>query len=379
MSKKVLVISNSIRCSVLFHADLFRDLIRCGYEVVNYVSLDKGVDNFANISFLNEIGVRNVVIKLNNTKLNPFCDICLFLKLVRLIKKERPSYVLNYMVKPIIYGSLAARCAKVQNIYSVISGLGYAFIGKSYRVMVLRFIVKKMYKVALKFNVKVFFQNPDDLSLFAENSLLPKDRAIMVNGSGVNIDEFLPSPFPVDCAFFMAARLIRDKGINEYICAARQIKQHYPNVKFLLAGDIDSNPTAITMEWLKSLISEGVIEYLGWVDVRKVFERVSVFVLPSYREGTPKSVLEALAAGRPVITTDAPGCRETVKYGVNGYLVAVKSVDQLVEMMKKFILNPELIAKMGKESRRIAEEKYDVRKVNQVMLEAMNISLPYGF
>ena len=282
--------------------------------------------------------------------------------------------VLSYRIKPVIYASLAARCGGVSHIYSVITGVGYVFIGDGLKIKSVRFLVKCLYKIALKFNKKVFFQNPDDSDLFVNNKLLKKDKAFLVNGSGVDLNEYFPKPFPDGLVFFLGTRLIKDKGVYEYIEAVRRLKKKYPDIRFLLAGDLASNPTSLSREELDELVAEGFVEYLGLVDnISETLAKVSVFVLPSYREGTPRAVLEAMASGRPVITTDAPGCKETVVDGVNGYLVPVKAVDALVEAMEKFILNPGLIDKMGKESRKMAEEKYDVNKVNESILTTMNI------
>jgi glycosyltransferase involved in cell wall biosynthesis len=373
-SRKILIISSSAHSLITFRWHLLQDLINSGYDVVTCVPLAKieEKDKKLIVAALNKIGVKIINIELNNTGLNPFSDIMVFLKLIALVKEENPNIVLNYMIKPVMYGSLAAKIGKIKYIYSVITGLGYVFIGDSLKIKIIRFLVKSMYKVVLKYNTKVFFQNSDDLNLFINSKLLARKNAVLIHGSGVDINEFSPSPFPKTCTFLLAARLLRDKGIYEYIEAARQIKSTYPEVKFLLAGDIDNNPSALTKKELNDLINEGIIEYLGWVkDIGEILRKTSVFVLPSYREGTSRAVLEAMASGRPIITTDAPGCRHTVENRLNGYLVEVKNIEQLVSAMEKFVLYPELMAQMGRESRRIAVEKYDVCKVNQTILESI--------
>ena len=231
--------------------------------------------------------------------------------------------------------------------------------------------------MALKGNTKVFFQNPDDMELFAELNLIRgTEQAVLINGSGVDIEHYREvRPVTEKIVFLLIARLIRDKGLYEYVEAARIIKQHYPEVVFRLVGPFDSNPTAISEATVNQWQGEGVIEYAGETkDVRPYIAGSSVYVLPSYREGTPRTVLEAMSMGRPIITTDAPGCRETVIHGKNGYLVPVKNLDALVEALERFIANPELIPIMGKESRKIAEEKYDVRKVNATILNTMGLS-----
>jgi glycosyltransferase involved in cell wall biosynthesis len=222
----------------------------------------------------------------------------------------------------------------------------------------------------------VFFQNPDDQQVFRARGILsPNSSSVVVNGSGVDLDKFVfISPLKVKPVFLLIARLIGDKGIREFVQAAQLIQRSYPDCRFLLVGGLDSNPDAISQIELDDWIHNGMVEYLGRLDdVRPAIARASVYVLPSYREGTPRSVLEAMAMGRAIITTDAPGCRETVIDGENGFLVPVKSVDALVDAMTRFIEDPDLAVRMGKRSREIAEEKYDVHKVNAVMLKEMGI------
>jgi glycosyltransferase involved in cell wall biosynthesis len=200
-----------------------------------------------------------------------------------------------------------------------------------------------------------------------------------VNGSGVDISEYAVAPLPTmgdvpTARFLLIARLLGDKGIREYAQAAAIVKAKYPQVQFDLVGWIDDNPNAIQQHELDSWVNEGVFNFLGRLaDVQPAIAACSVYVLPSYREGTPRTVLEAMAMGRPIITTDAPGCRETVIDGYNGYLVPVKAVEELASAMEKFILNPELIVSMGAASRTLAEKKFDVHSVNQAMLQAMGL------
>jgi glycosyltransferase involved in cell wall biosynthesis len=238
-------------------------------------------------------------------------------------------------------------------------------------------VVRRLYSAALKKADKVFFQNPDDEALFRDLGILDEEVPSQVlNGSGVDMAHFRLAPLPAGPPrFLLIARLLGDKGIRQYAKAARRIKQQHPEVVFQLAGDIDSNPDTITQEELDTWVREGSIDHLGWLkDVRPAIADCSVYVLPSYyREGTPRSVLEAMSMGRAVITTNAPGCRETVIEGGNGYLIPARNLDVLVEAMQHFIDNPALMQAMGQYSHRIASDRYDVHKVNAVMLEAMGI------
>jgi glycosyltransferase involved in cell wall biosynthesis len=291
------------------------------------------------------------------------------------MRSIKPTYVLGYTIKPVIYGSIAAWLAGVPHRFALITGLGYAFQGDGQRSR-LQTLVQSLYSLALARVGKVFFQNPDDEALFRQRNILKKSaRSVVVNGSGVDVGSFalmhLPSGPP---RFLLIARLLGDKGVREYASAANAIRANHPEVRFALVGWIDENPDSISQSELDTWVAEGTLEYLGrMADVRPAIADSTVYVLPSYREGTPRTVLEAMAMGRAIITTDAPGCRETVVEGENGLLVSVKSVDGLVHAMLKFVKDPGLASRMGTRARQIAEEKYDVHKVNAVMLREMGI------
>ena len=271
--------------------------------------------------------------------------------------------------------SIASKIARVQKIYSIITGLGYGFLGRGFKGNLVQVVVKALYRLGLKYNNKVFFQNPDDLELFVRLKIVKKrDRAVLINGSGVDTNYFSIKPLTYPVSFLMISRLIGDKGVREYVEAAGIVKKKYPDVIFRLAGWIDVNPSAVSKDELDLWIESGVIDFLGRLDdVRPAIEKATVYVLPSYREGTPRTVLEAMSMGRPIITTDAPGCRETVIDGVNGLLVNIKDVDGLVSAMEKLICDPSMVDIMGMSSHKIALDKYDVDKVNQVILKSMEL------
>lgn len=323
-------------------------------------------------------GVQVHDIPLRRTGVNPLADAKTLICLWRLMRRIRPACVLGYTVKPVIYGSLAALLAGVPRRFALITGLGYAFTGPMEtggRRGLLKRIVQSLYRTALGTVHKVFFQNPDDLALFRSMRILPPAAATcVVNGSGVDIGHFTVAPLPPVPAFLLIARLLGDKGVREYAHAARRIRARHPAARFALAGWIDDNPDSIVQGELDEWIAEGTVDYLGRLaDVRPAIAGARVYVLPSYREGTPRTVLEAMAMGRPIITTDAPGCRETVVDGDNGLLVPVRSVEGLEAAMLRLIEDPPLAERMGSRSRAIAEEKYDVHKVNSVMLSEMGI------
>jgi len=285
--------------------------------------------------------------------------------------------VFAYGIKPIIYGLHAARYARVPDVYALITGLGYVFTGQSQKQRILRSLVRRLYRHSLSRCAATFFQNQDDLDLFKELGIVKESsRTVLVNGSGVHTDRFPLAPIPPGApVFLLVARLLNDKGIIEFVEAATSLKARYPHARFQILGPHDPNlPHAVSASILGSWQQNTAIELLGHQkDVRPFIRSAHVCVLPSYREGTPRSVLEAMSMGRPIVTTDAPGCRETVVEGVNGFLVPPRRVEPLAQAMERFILNPALIEPMGLESRRIAEEKFDVHKVNRVIMETMGL------
>jgi glycosyltransferase involved in cell wall biosynthesis len=317
--------------------------------------------------------VHNVPMRRTGT--NPVADAFTLWHLWRLMRRITPTHVIGYTIKPVIYGSLAAWLAGVPRRFTLVTGLGYAFQGQDNARGCLRALVHRLYGMALRRTHKVFFQNPDDQALFWALGLLPHSTpSCVINGSGLDVAAFTVSPVPPEPHFLLIARLLGDKGVREYAQAAQRTRALYPQARFSLVGWLDENPDAISQSELDAWVQTGTIDFLGRLsDVRPTIAQCSVYVLPSYREGTPRTVLEAMATGRAVITTDAPGCRETVVDGENGFLVPVKSVDALVEAMIRFINYPDLAVRMGQRGRQIAEDKYDVQKVNAVMLKEMGL------
>jgi glycosyltransferase involved in cell wall biosynthesis len=316
---------------------------------------------------------------MRRTGTNPMADAYTLWQLWRLMRRIRPSHVLGYTIKPVIYGTLAAWLAGVPQRFALITGLGYAFQGGGQRSR-LQALVQRLYGLALARAQRVFFQNPDDLALFQERGILqPYTPVCVVNGSGVDVASFAVRPLPAAALagavrFLFIGRLLGDKGVREYAQAARLLKRSHPQVQCALVGWIDSNPNAISQAELDGWVADGSIEFLGRLaDVRPAIEACSVYVLPSYREGTPRTVLEAMAMGRAIVTTDAPGCRETVVHGDNGFLVPVQDAAALAQAMRRFIEEPDLQTSMGARSRQIADDKYDVHKVNAVMMAGMGL------
>ncbi len=369
----VLVLGSFADSLILFRGRLLAEMVRNGHQV--YACAPDASREIREA--LSDMGVTYCDIKLQRTGMNPVNDLQSLLELVRLYKQIRPDVFLGYTIKPVLYGSLAARIAGVPGRYSMIEGLGFTFMGTGLKSRLLGMITHRLYRLALRYNSKVFFLNPDNLKVFTDQRLLQDRRqAVMLNGIGVDLERFSPAPFPEQLSFLLIARLLKDKGVREYAEAARRIRKKYPQIPFRLVGWLDQdNPNTISKKSLDSWIAAGDIEYVGRLaDVRSAIRECSVYVLPSYHEGTPVSVLESMSMARPIITTDAPGCRETVRHGENGLMIPVRDVGALIKALEHFILYPDDIQNFGQASRRIAEEKYDVHKVNAIMMKTMGLA-----
>lgn len=364
----VMIIAGFSGSLVNFRGDLIKEMVRRGHKVTT-VGPETGFEKQ-----LQELGAEFIQIPVNRTGTNPFADIVYMLKLSRLFKKQQPDLVLGYTIKPVIYGALAAKLARVPRVFALITGLGFVFTTEGGSRSLLQRLVSRLYRTSLAHADKVFFQNPDDLSEFVQSDLVAESKTVLVNGSGVNLEWYQPQPLPPEPVFLMICRLLRDKGVVEYMTAARWVKQRAPHARFLLVGPFDSNPTGLQPADLQHFIDDGSIEYCGQTsDVRPFLRDCRCYVLPSYREGTPRTVLEAMATGRPIITTDAPGCRETVVDGLNGFLVPPRDANSLAERMLWMLENPDAAVLMADESLRLCREKYDVRKVNELMLRMMEL------
>lgn len=367
---KVVVLSSFTTSLFWFRIDMMKSFLDAGCEVlaVGEAPEAEWVPRFQ------ELGIRYRQIPVQRNGTNPLRDLKTLKALYALLKEERPDKIFSYQAKTVIYGGIAASLLGIREVYPLIAGVGSIFLGDGLKKTLVRKVLVAEYKLGLKHAPRVFFQNRDDLAVFTSNGILPAEKAVMLNGSGVNVDKFLPTALPQEPSFLCISRLIRDKGVCEYLEATRKIHKLHPQVRCVLVGPFDTNPSAIKPEELQPYLDDGSVEYVGeQKDVAPWLRDCTAYVLPSYHEGTPKTVLEAMASGRPTITTDAPGCRETVEDGVNGYLVPVKDVDAIVAAMEKIIADPAKTAQMAANARRIAEDKYDVRKVNLKIRETMNI------
>lgn len=368
---KIMVLSSYAPTLLFFREDMMLAMIKNGHDVV--VAAPEPESDWTGI--FKQRNIKYIAISgIERTTINPFKDIVGFFSILKAIIREEPDKIFAYQAKTVIYGCIAAKLAGIKDVYALIGGLGSVFRSENQK-SISKNILKIEYKQAFRCCTKVFFQNNDDSNEMIKSDILKKNKIVMLNGSGVNLSKFTPQPMPDIPVFLFVGRIIRDKGVLEYIEAAKIVKKRYPEARIQIVGYFDTNPTAITEAEISRSVDSGIVEYLGATDdVRPFLAKCSVFILPSYHEGTPKSVLEAMATGRPIITTNAPGCRETVVDGVNGFLVPIKNVDVLAEKMIWMIEHSDSVKKMGQNSLQICQDKFDVNKVNEIIMNTMEIN-----
>lgn len=368
---RVAIVTAATNTIPRYRMDMAKEFVRRGCEII--VLGDEDTAAWRDYFAAHNMRYRTYPICRNGT--NPLQDLKTLRALQQIFEEECPSKVFTYQVKPNIYGIIAAYQAGISECYAMLGGLGTAFNGTTLKSKMIGEFVAREYRLAFKHVKRAFFQNMDDVNTFVERGILTRDKVAMVHGSGVNTEHFGVCPLPKDVAFVLVGRLVRGKGVMEFLDAARIVKSIHPQVRFNLVGPFDTNPTSLTPAQLAPYTSDGTVEYWGELeDVRPVLASSSVFVLPSYYgEGTPKSALEAMAMGRPVIMADAVGSREVVEHGKNGILVSPRDAVDVAAAMLMLIENPSLIDRMGACGRRMAEEVFDVRKVNAVICGAMGI------
>ncbi|NRG18278.1 glycosyltransferase family 4 protein [Rhizobiales bacterium] len=372
---RVAMIASLTFSLVNFRLELLRSLVRSGCEVYALAP----DDDPESIAKLEESGVRFRRISMERAGTGLFADIKTLRSINTEFKSIRPDIVLPYTMKPVIYAGIAARMANIPKRYALITGLGYVFTGgnPNFKKKLLRKISILLYRSALKNADRVFIYNKTDSEIFRSLDIVTSENSMLVPGSGIDTRHFNESAPPDGPpVFLLIARLLKDKGIREYVEAARILHAKYPESKLQLLGPFDPNPAAISKEEVEEWTASGAIEYLGEAkDVRPYLRGCSVLVLPSYREGIPRTVLEAMSTGRAVVTTDAPGCVDTVADGETGFIVPVSDSIALAGAMEKFITTPSLISEMGVRARQRAVDCYDVHVVNRILIEEMG--LPY--
>jgi glycosyltransferase involved in cell wall biosynthesis len=381
---KIVVVASLARSLLNFRGPLLASLRSSGHAVAACAS---GADA-ATAAALEALGVTYHEMRLERRGSDPLGDIRYWLALRRLFRAERPDLILAYTMKPVVYAALASGRGRPPARYSLITGLGYGFGDGSARQIWTRAILRPLLRTALRRSDGIIFQNSDDHGLFADLGLVGHARTLVVRGSGVDLARFPPVLVPAGPPrFLLLARMIRAKGVALFVDAARAMKEVHPEACFVMAGSIESGPDAIPSAELQAWHRNGLVEYLGRIeDVRDELARCTAYVLPSYyREGTPRSLLEAMSTGRAVVTTDTPGCRDTVfdagprdddgvRLGRNGMLIPPRSIAPLVAALRRLVEVPGLAAVLGRAGRQAAETDYDVRLVDRRIIEFMGVA-----
>ena len=367
---KIMVIAPKTSNLISFRGDLLCDMKKKGCDIVAVVPEDE------ERNFFKKNGIKVHLINLDKNSLSAFGAINYYRNLKKIIAEEKPDKVFSYTIKPVIFGSIAAKKSGVDDIYSLICGLGILFCSNSWKIKLLKPIGGAMYKQALRCNKKVIFQNQDDIDEFVSMGYVKRSQCELVNGSGVNLERFVRNKLPKDkVSFLMTARILKEKGVLEYARAAKIVKEKYPETEFVFAGSVDKNKNAVDVAVLKSYADDGVIKLvINSKEVPKLLSKSSVFVLPSYyREGIPKALIEATAMGRPIITTNMPGCRETIIEGENGMFTKVKRVNDLAEKMTWMIEHKDKLQEMGNKSFEMCKEKFTIEIIDGQMLGIMEV------
>lgn len=371
VSRTILVNASYAPSLLAFRGDLLREMVQARHRVIATAPdlSDRVADE------LRSFGVTPVEVRLSRTGLNLIQDVAYWYELRGVIEKNGVDLVFGYTIKPCIWGSLAASSRGVES-HSMVTGLGFAFSPKrGFKQRMLKAASVTLWRAATASNRSVIFQNPDDLADFiAAGGLVDRSKARLVNGSGVNLDQFQPTPLPPEASFLMVARLLGAKGVREYATAAMRRRQEGSTARFALAGYFDEGPDGVDPGEVEQWRNGGV-DYIGpLADVRPALAEASVFVLPSYREGTPRTVLEAMACGRPVITTDVPGCRETVEDGVSGVLVPPRDATALCDAFRMIEADGEKRRAMGQAALRRCGQRFEVGTVNKTMFRHLGLS-----
>ena len=361
-----------------FRADLIRTLLKKGHQVYAFTSEYTAED----LKKIEKLGATPITYTLNRGGLNPLADIIATYQLSKKIKAINPDLVFSYFSKPVIFGTLAAKLAKAPRVVGMLEGLGYTFTeqpeGLSKKTQLIKKIQVFLYKIALPQLDQLIFLNPDDPKDLLEKHAIHVKNVEVLGGIGLNLQDYPYQPLSnihLPLKFLFIGRLLKEKGIHEFVQAAKLVKKVYPESQFTVLGAIDHhNLGALQQKELDTLISSNIIQYPGHVsNIKDWIADSHVFVLPSYREGVPRSTQEAMAIGRAIITTDVPGCRETVINTNNGFIVPKWNPEALAEKMIYFIEHPEQARLMGAESYKIAVEKFDAEKVNQRLVNILGL------
>jgi glycosyltransferase involved in cell wall biosynthesis len=334
---------------------------QAGYEVIVVTRVNRHAEQ------IRSHGLTLIPIELSRRSRNPLKELGVIWTLLRIYREQQPDIVHHVAIKPVLYGTMAARLAGVPAVVNALTGLGFLFVSKQLQARVLRSLVEAAFRVLLnRAHSRVIFQNPDDMGLLIGRGVLAQDQAVLIRGSGVDTHLFADSPEPHgDLLVILASRMLWDKGVGEFVEAARLLKSQGIVARFVLVGDGDAeNPASISPVQLARWDEEGVIEWWGQhEDMPQVLAQAHVVCLPSYREGLPKVLIEAAACGRAIVTTDVPGCREIVHEGKNGLLVPAKDAHSLAVALRRLLNDPEMRKNMGKCGRAMVEAELSIDHV----------------
>lgn len=382
---KIIVLGNQARAMGNFWSVLIRRMLGAGHEVLCCTPPGDPQAETA----LEALGARVRRYPLDRKGLNPLRDLGSTLALARLFREERPDLLFASTIKPVIYGCMAAKSARVPHIYATITGLGYAFEADTFFKKCVNRLGRLLYRGALAAAEGIFFQNQDDVRVFRESGILAGNaRVLLARGTGVDTKRFAPAPFPgytedgrltEPPVFLLVARLLEAKGLPEYAAAARLLKARYPEARFQVLGPPEQGLGSVSQDQMRQWQAQGSLEYLGETrDVRPYVAAAHVLVLPSWREGTPTAIMEGMSMGRPAVVTNAPGCREVVRDGENGLLVPLRDPQALARAMETFIVHPERIGRMGAASRELALQEFDAETVAARILADMRVPAQEG-
>ena len=354
-----------------FRGALIRTLVAKGFRVV-CVSIEPDAEVGESVRML---GAEYRQVAGSRVGIGLLSGLKMILAYRRLFRELRPDYLFLYMSKPIAFGGAAAILEGLPHVNVLVNGLENAYYRKGAKDALVRLVMSFFYKRIARKAENVFFQNHDDCSYFITHGMLTSENYHVVGGSGVDMEYFARQELPAEPVVLLSARLLWSKGIREFFEAVQKVKASHPEMRVLLIGGLDSNDEAITEEELNRFIQQNNVEYCGFAkDVCPYLKRCSIFVLPSYHEGMPRSILEAMAVGRPILTTDVPGCREAVQDGENGFLVPARDGGELAEKLEILVSDGALRQRMGEASWRICRQRFEVSKVNSDMLESRGIS-----
>lgn len=365
------MIGNQAFALLNFRSSLIAALVARGHEVL---AIAPNLDGEYGRQ-VEGLGARPISLPLSRRSTNPLTDAALFARMLSILWRARPDVVLAYTAKPIVYGIPAAALAGAHNRFALVEGLGSTLtvgVGSAHRLLAA--MVRQLYRTAIGIASRCFFLNQNDMGDFVSWKIVRPERAVLLGATGLNLEDWPASPPVLDpVTFTFVGRLLRQKGVEEFIKAARVVRARHREVRFLLVGGLDEGNDAIDRQTVEGWVAEGVVEWTGHVPVRPWLDQSSVFVLPSYREGFPRSTQEAMAVGRAVITTNVPGCRDTVVGGRNGIVVEPRDDHALARAMLRFVAEPDLIVSMGAESRAISEQQFDGRAFDARLIRHMGL------